>query len=599
MASHDLEPDHPTFLVVDDDPLMRQLVSKGLEGLCPARILEVDDGRAAQKVLLEETVDVVVTDVLMPHMDGRDLMSWARVHRPGPAWIVLSALDTFDAAVDALHLGAFDFLAKPPSIPRLRVAVRNALEQLALVRERRRLHEEVASSHQQLAEKVTQLEGLCRILEEQADVIHADLSRAEVIQRALLPELPPQLGPWCVEALYRPGKNVGGDCYDVVAIGERYLGLVVADAAGHGVASAMLSVLFKQRLKLVDDAGAALEPADVLSAVNAELHRDIVAPGMFITAVYALLDRSNGQVRVASAGHPPVLCASRGGKARCVYRTGPALGLQAHAEYRQERADLMSGDRMLLYTDGVLEGGPGSLSAEELGEGLAGCDDDRAGLLRGFYESATQAMGEDRDDVTMLLLERSFGESRFDTATPQHERAKRARCASPSVRLTEGRQGDRSFLGIEGSATWTSSTLFFEVASAMSEEHKDVIVDLSCCSYLDSTFLGTLHELVVRRPGGVRLQGVEPQIRALFEELDMASVLNRVTESAESLPGDMRPLRRAAVDVAEQGRRVLSAHEALSSLSAENEAQFRSVIESLRVDLGVGSEAAHGSAHVS
>ena len=97
----------PTFLVVDDDPIVRKLVAKGLSSLDPEEVVQVEDGLAAQKVLQERAVDVVVTDVLMPGMDGRELMKWAQEHCQGPLWIVLSGLDTFDAAIDALHLGAF------------------------------------------------------------------------------------------------------------------------------------------------------------------------------------------------------------------------------------------------------------------------------------------------------------------------------------------------------------------------------------------------------------------------------------------------------------------------------------------------------------
>ncbi len=104
----------PVFLVVDDDPMVRRIVARGLGQLAPAEVLEVEDGLAAQQLLRERSVDVVITDVVMPHMDGLELMKWAQEHCPRPLWIVLSGLETFDAAVDALQLGAFDYLAKPP-----------------------------------------------------------------------------------------------------------------------------------------------------------------------------------------------------------------------------------------------------------------------------------------------------------------------------------------------------------------------------------------------------------------------------------------------------------------------------------------------------
>ena len=79
-----------------------------------------------------------------------------------------------------------------------------------------------------------------------------DLQQAEIIQRSLLPRHPPNVPGYTLSALYVPGKNVGGDLYDVFRIDDQHFGLVVADATGHGVSAAMLSVLFKNRLDLVE-----------------------------------------------------------------------------------------------------------------------------------------------------------------------------------------------------------------------------------------------------------------------------------------------------------------------------------------------------------
>ena len=108
--------DGPVFLVVDDDPMVRRIVTRGLGPLNPAEVIEVEDGLEAQQALRKKAFDVVITDVMMPNMTGLELLKWAQEHCPGPLWIILSGLETFDAAVDALQLGAFDYLAKPPEV---------------------------------------------------------------------------------------------------------------------------------------------------------------------------------------------------------------------------------------------------------------------------------------------------------------------------------------------------------------------------------------------------------------------------------------------------------------------------------------------------
>lgn len=86
---------------------IRTLVRECLAELRPEMVLEAGSGMAAQAFLSDHAIDIVITDVLMPEMDGRTLMRWAKEHCPRPLWIVLSSLETFDAAIDALQLGAF------------------------------------------------------------------------------------------------------------------------------------------------------------------------------------------------------------------------------------------------------------------------------------------------------------------------------------------------------------------------------------------------------------------------------------------------------------------------------------------------------------
>jgi len=109
---------------------------------------------------------------------------------------------------------------------------------------------------------VQKLEEACHLLCAQANVIHEDLHRAELIQRALLPQTLPGLKGFSINSIYRPCENVGGDTYDVTRVNDDHLALCIADAAGHGVSAAMLAVLFKNRLRWLDDTtGQPFEPA--------------------------------------------------------------------------------------------------------------------------------------------------------------------------------------------------------------------------------------------------------------------------------------------------------------------------------------------------
>lgn len=573
----------PVFLVVDDDPMVRKIVARGLGQLNPSAILEVEDGLEAQEVLRTTNVDVVVTDVVMPNMDGLELMKWAQEHCPQPLWIILSGLETFDAAVEALQSGAFDYLAKPPEVPRVRVAVRNALDHIELERERKRLYAQLQDSNAQLAEKVDQLQQVCRLLENQAVIIQADLDRAEIIQRALLPQEPPVIPGWCMETLYRPGSSVGGDFYDAVVLDDDHLGVVIADAAGHGVAAAMLSVLFKLRLKQVDNEGNALMPHQVLERLNSRLYDMLSAPGAFITAVYILLDLSTGRGRLASAGHTPCILGSASKTAQMLERTGPALGLESNACYQEQAFQLDAGDRLMLYTDGVLDGGQDSPSSQEMAlELTAGID--RADLLLSFYQRAMQGVSGDRDDITMFLLERAEGCSHFDDAVPQEERHQPAPIA-PQPELQQGLENGIAFISISGAITWLCGQTLLDTANGLLEEHETLVLDLGHCEHMDSTCLGTLHEIVKSHADSVKLQRVSEHVRELFDELSMTSVLEHISVDPELLPAAMNVINATSLSPEQQGARILSAHETLASLSADNQDQFRAVVNSLRGDL--------------
>lgn len=559
-----LAPVPPVALVVDDEPVTRLLVKRTLENLGCAPVLEAADGIAAQQVLREHPdVALVLTDIMMPRMDGLELLRWGREAVPDAMWIVLSGLETFDSAVAAIRLGAFDFLPKSPRSEEMGVSVRNALERRQLLADRERLHRE-------LQQKV-------RELEQTSELLRRDLERAEVIQRALLPHSPPAMEGYCIQAVYRPGQHVGGDLYDVVRLDERHLAFYLADATGHGVTSAMLSVLFKQRLVLVDPAtGLALPPAQVLGAVNRSICEAHASPGLFLTAVFGLLDTADGTLTLASAGHPPVLHAREGRETRLICRTGPALGLAMDAHFRQERVQLAAGDRILLYTDGLLPAGT-EQEREQLERVLAMPLSSAQEIMAQLHGG--MVAGADRDDVTILLIDAHAGASWFDNGAEAPAAAASAVPRPDGDVVFYGETEDAAYLALRGRATWMHCDAFHETALAVLGGGRHLVLELSGCDYLDSTCLGTVHELVAR--GGVALTGVTASVHALFEELSMQQVLDCIRADLPAAP-ELFALGAEGGDQAAVQKRILQAHEALSALSDHNREEFREVVESLR-----------------
>lgn len=585
-------------LVVDDDPLVLDLVAGSLEHFEVGAVDRAGGGEEAQRMLERQAYDVVVTDLGMPGLDGLALMRWSNEHRPGALWIVLSGLQAFDAAVEALQCGAFDFVPKPPRMDKLVLSVRNALERKRLERERNQLVEELRETSVELAQQVG-------ALERQSARIHMDLERAQTIQRALLPNAPPESDRLRIDALYRPSRDLGGDLYDVVPLGADRFGLYVADATGHGVAAAMLSVLFKARLTLRDEAGEPLAPAAVLARASRSMSADVDAQGLFLTAVYALLDLRAGTVRIASAGHPPAYFRRADGLAQMLERTGPALGIEPDATYTEHRLEVSEGDRLLLFTDGLIEALPAARPDDpdphyaQLRGVLSNAlteQEQTAGevRLRTLFDGALarfQHLGqaEARDDVTLLLTEFKAGASTFDNREPEPGPSAEVTAASGPAVVWVGATEREQCFALRGRALWTTSDVFFRAAAAAVDAGRRVVVDLTDCEYLDSTFLGTIHELVLRGgdPDQVTLVGAGEELLALFEELGMGRVLAAHAGDEEPPAVELEPHVADSASVSRVSQeRLLRAHELLSSLSESNRAQFAPVVSALRAELG-------------
>ena len=159
-----------------------------------------------------------------------------------------------------------------------------------------------------------------------------------------------------VNVLYRPGMKVVGDLFDITLLDNNRVPLYVADLAGHGVATAMLSVLFKQFMPLLDAAGDARSPAEVFHRVNKRMTNDGRIKGLFLTAGYVLVNLGTGELQAASAGHTPILSRRANGDKVLLERTGPALGLTANAIFAERHLYIQPNDRLMLYTNGLIDG---------------------------------------------------------------------------------------------------------------------------------------------------------------------------------------------------------------------------------------------------
>jgi sigma-B regulation protein RsbU (phosphoserine phosphatase) len=329
--------DRGRLLVVDDnednrDMLSRRLVRRGYT------VDVAPEGQAALDRIGSETYELVLLDVMMPGIDGFEVLErLRRTHPPDVLPVIMAtARDRSDDIVRALELGANDYVTKP-----LDFAV-----VLARVRMQLTLHD----ARRQLAQANTRM--------------RRDLDAGARIQRALIPQRLPATSTAQVAAKFEPCTELGGDLLDVFALPDGGLGLYLLDVSGHGVPAALTSVTLSRLLSHMGSESMVYEegsngvrpvaPAQLATALNRRFPMD-PETNQYFTLVFAVLDPAARMLRYVAAGHPGPVHVPRDGSPRSCETSGPAIGWFPDARFEEHTIALSPGDRVYFYSDGIVE----------------------------------------------------------------------------------------------------------------------------------------------------------------------------------------------------------------------------------------------------
>lgn len=222
--------------------------------------------------------------------------------------------------------------------------------------------------------------------------LERDLNIAQEIQQKLLPKKLPNIPGYDISAFYRAARDVGGDYYDFIPIDKQHIGMIVADVSGKGVSGSLVMTMTRTIVRF--EAQRNPSPADTLKKVNRILAREI-RRGMFVTAFYLILDVSTHTITFSSAGHNPMIFVrNEMDKQWLLNPGGIALGFDSGPVFdstvKEDRLRLKKGDRIVLYTDGVVEAM--NAKKEQFGE-------------KRFYELAKARSSEKSDRFVALLVE--------------------------------------------------------------------------------------------------------------------------------------------------------------------------------------------------
>jgi serine phosphatase RsbU (regulator of sigma subunit) len=313
------------ILIVDDTPTNIGVISGALKDSYKTKVA-TNGAKALAIAAEEEKPDLILLDVMMPEMDGYEVCTHLKADqatREIPV-IFLTGQTSAEDETKGFEVGAVDYVHKPFSP--------------AVVKARVRSHILLREARAQLANQLL--------------AINAELEMARQIQLSILPQTLPKLAGLDIAARFLPMTSVAGDFYDFIAVDDTHLGILIADVSGHGLPSALIASMLQ--VALTAQVNYACEPAKVLSGLNRALCGKFTQN--FVTAAYVYVDVEKNSMRYAGAGHPPLLLyRASSGKASKVLENGLVLGMFPEATYEILELALEPGDRIALYTDGILE----------------------------------------------------------------------------------------------------------------------------------------------------------------------------------------------------------------------------------------------------
>lgn len=387
-----------TLLIIDDDEVVRESLAAYLED-SNFKVLQALNGLQGLQIFESEQPDLVICDLRMPQIDGLELIRRIRQTASETPIIVLSGAGVMSDAVEALRLGAADYLIKPlEDLAVLEHSVRRALDRAYLRVENQRYRDK--------------LEAANRELQASLNLLQEDQNAGRQVQINMLP-----VTPWSIEGLefsHRiiPSLYLSGDFVDYFRVDERRVAFYLADVSGHGASSAFVTVLLKfmtTRLLYESRRNGTLpefKPSEVLAHINRGLINTKL--GKHVTMLGGVIDLEKNSLTYSIGGHLPLPVLFVEGQASYLEGRGLPVGLFDDATYDDRVMELPPSFSLSLFSDGILDVLPGATLKEKeasLPEQVAAAGGTLDGLRQVF---GLANLAEMPDDIALLVLSRNL-----------------------------------------------------------------------------------------------------------------------------------------------------------------------------------------------
>ncbi|WP_237044522.1 two-component system response regulator RssB [Aquipseudomonas alcaligenes] len=386
------------LLLIDDDEVVRASLAAYLED-SGFQVLQAGNGLQGLEVFEREQPDLIICDLRMPQIDGLELIRRiSQINSEMPV-IVVSGAGVMSDAVEALRLGAADYLIKPlEDLAVLEHSVHRALDRSRLRLENQRYREK--------------LEAANRELQASLHLLQEDQNAGRQVQMNMLPTT-----PWEADGLHFahqiiPSLYLSGDFADYFRVDEHRVAFYLADVSGHGASSAFVTVLLKfmtTRLLYEWRRNGVLpefKPSDVLGHINRGLINCKL--GKHVTMLGGVIDLQSGQLTYSIGGHLPLPVLFSEGEARYLEGRGLPVGLFQEASYNDLVMQLPPSFSLSMMSDGILDLLPGD-TLKEKEAALPRLVSEAGGTLDGLRQVFGLANLRDMpDDIALLVLSRNL-----------------------------------------------------------------------------------------------------------------------------------------------------------------------------------------------
>ncbi|WP_288476391.1 two-component system response regulator RssB [uncultured Pseudomonas sp.] len=387
-----------TLLIIDDDEVVRLSLADYLED-SGFNVLQASNGQQGLEMFEREQPDLIICDLRMPQVDGLTLLRRISELSIDTPVLVLSGAGVMSDVVEALRLGAADYLIKPlEDLMVLEHSVNRALDRARLRLENDRYR--------------VKLENTNRELQASLSLLQEDQNAGRHVQMNMLP-----VTPWETDGLnfaheIIPSLYLSGDFVDYFRIDEHRVAFYLADVSGHGASSAFVTVLLKfmtTRLLYESKRNGTLpefKPSDVLGHINRGLLDCKL--GKHVTMLGGVIDETTGTLAYSIGGHLPLPVLHTPEETRFLVGKGLPVGLFQEATYNDHQMDLPERFSLTLFSDGIFDLLPGD-NLKEKEHSLPDYVRRAGGTLAGLSEALDLAsVTEMPDDIALLVLSRNL-----------------------------------------------------------------------------------------------------------------------------------------------------------------------------------------------